>query len=63
MDNIIPIWIEIDGSVRFSNKWYEGNLGLRRDLMELSSRGGLLGVHLKPHNVLHKLEIEILMSI
>ena len=63
MDNIIPIWIGIDRSMSFSSKWYEGNLGLRRDLVELSSRGGLLGVHPKPHNILHQLGIKILMSI
>ena len=33
----------------------EGNSVLKGGLMELCSREGLLGVHLKSHNVLHRL--------
>ena len=51
------------GSMMFSNKWYEGNLGLRRDLVELSSRGGLLDVHPKPRNISHRLGMEMFTSI
>ena len=35
----------------------EGNPGLRVGLVKLCLRGGLLGVHLKSHNVLHRLGI------
>ena len=41
----------------------EGNLGLRGGSMELYSRGGLLGVHPKSHNALHRLGMGRLMSI
>ena len=39
------------------------NLGLRGGLVELCSRGGLLGVRPKWHNVPHRLGMGRLMSI
>ena len=41
----------------------EGNLGLTGGLVELCSRGGLLDVHLKSHNVPYRLGMGRLMSI
>ena len=41
----------------------EGNLGLSEGSVELCSKGGLLGVHPKYDNVLHRLGVRRLMSI
>ena len=41
----------------------QGNFGLRRGLVELCSKGGLLSVCPKSHNVPHSLGIGRLMSI
>ena len=49
--------------VRRVLEYSEGNPGLRGGLVELCSRGGLLGVHPKSHNVPHRLEIGRLISI
>ena len=44
-------------------KCSEGNLGLRGGSVELCSKGELLGVHQKSHNVPHRLGMRRLMSI
>ena len=41
----------------------EGNPGLRGGLVKLFSRGGLLGVHPKSHNVTHQLGMRRLITI
>ena len=40
----------------------EGNPGLRGGLVEICSRGELLGMHPKSHNIAHRLGIGKLMS-